>query len=303
MKFDMEVLAKMVAEQIKNGMELNSEVNRKENAIVVKENEDKYKTVKDGGPWAVDSKYYGKEICGFIFNPYMIRWHLQKQFEELIDEYGINITHAVDCAYTYMYSIEYTLEEVRKLAMLKERDTLAFDERKKLFDLQSCEKIFIDYVRKVIKLIDSKETEAIKKTKEGKQAYIRLSKLGRLKIGTIQNGRLTRTNEYIKLLEKFEDLIININNVPTYKELYNLMRDCIYIKLPKDEKKSYEFKDCFIKSGAYYSLKQKLMFDESMSFKGKKGRDAVLYLRDQLNDGSKEGYMFYAMYKEALGIA
>ena len=303
MKFDMEVLAKMVAEQIKNGMELNSEVNKKENGIVVKENEDIYKTVKNGGPWAVDSKYYGKEICGFIFNPYMIRWHLQKQFEELINEYGINITHAVDCAYTYMYSIEYTLEEVRKLAMLKERDTLAFDERKELFDLQSCEKIFIDYVRKVINFINRKETEAINKTKEGKQAYIRLNKLSRFLIGTIQNGTLKRTNEYTKLLKELDNLIVILNNIPTYKELYNLMKNSIYIKLPKDEKKSYEFKDCFIKSGAYYSLKQKLMFDESMSFKGKKGRDAVLYLRDQLNNGSKEGYMFYAMYKEALGIA
>ena len=300
MKFDMEVLAKMVAEQIKNGMELN----RSESVVEVKGTENKYNTVENGGPWAVNSKYYGKEICGFIFNPYMIRWHLQKQFEELLDNYGSNITHAVDVAYTYMYSIEYTIEEVRKLAMLKERDGLAYDERRRLFDLQSCVNIFSDYINNVKKLVNNKEKEAMKKAKEGKRAYIRLNKFGRFEIGTVEKGNLVKTRDYTKFLRDLDYLSKDLRDVTmSYKKLYDLMKDNIYIKLPKDEKKSSEFRNCFIKSGAYYTLKQKLMFDESIEFKGKKGRAAVLYLRDQLDNGNKKGYMFYAMLKEVLNIA
>ena len=292
----MEVLAKMVAEQIKSSMDLSNV------KADVKNEVDKYADVEDGGQWAVNSKYYGKEICGFTFNPYMIRWHLQKQFGQLMEDYDNNISCAIDDKYTYMYSIEYTLEEVRKLAMLEERDRLAFDERKLCFDLKSCVDIFTDYALNVIRLLYLKESEAIKKTKDGKVAHIRVSKLGAFNIGKVIDGSLRRSPEYDALLALYGGILNSLKGITSYRKLYELMKEHIYIKLPKKHKKSSAFRDCFIKSGAYYTLKQKLMFNESFTFKGKSGREAVLYLRNQLENENKKGYMFYGMLKEAMNI-
>ena len=59
-----------------------------------------------------------------------------------------------------------------------------------------------------------------------------------------------------------------------------------------------EFVKGFKKSGAYYTLKNLIMF-EGYELKGLKGRDAISYLRNLLNCGT-EDYIFYAMLKEVL---
>jgi hypothetical protein len=73
------------------------------------------------------------------------------------------------------------------------------------------------------------------------------------------------------------------------------------IKVPAETKKSADFMDSFIKAGAYYTLKQKLMFDDKVYFKGLNGRLAVNKLRDYLNR-NVQGYVIYAMLKEVEGI-
>ena len=143
MNFDMETLAKMVAAQLKG-----------ENIGTVERNAPKVETVakdiresvvKDKNPWAVNSQFHNKDICGFAFNPYMIRRFLPAQFEQLMRKYGNNVHFAITKEYSYMYSITYTLEEVRKLVMLQQRDQIAFDERSKVFTIIDCRNIFFYY--------------------------------------------------------------------------------------------------------------------------------------------------------------
>lgn len=316
--FDMEMLTKLVTQAVQNQLG-NVNVSQKDT-----ETKSEYKSVAqnymdatDGGRWAKGSKYYGKEICGFVFNPYMMRWHLQNQFEQLMnrakrDDY--NIHGLIQKDYPYMYAVNYTLEEVRKLAMLQKKDRLAFDERKRCFDLDSCKKIFADYVRHVINEMEKEERELARSNKIGKEVYIYRKKYGRINAGvvveTIENHfvvkKIARNMEleavYAELNRILKQLTERYSGIWNYKSLYDLMRDNVAIKVPAKTIKSRDFMNCFIKSGAYYTLKQTLMFNPEFKFRNLSGRDAVLELRRELNRDSVAGYQFYAMLKEAKGI-
>jgi hypothetical protein len=93
-----------------------------------------------------------------------------------------------------------------------------------------------------------------------------------------------------------------IDRAWNYKDLYEIMPVAKnLIKVPAETKKSRDFMDCFIKAGAYYTLKQQLMFDETVYLKGDRGRTAVQRLRQYLLNGY-EGYRIYAMLKEVNNI-
>ena len=314
MNFDMEVLAKMVAEQLKR--DVNNTVNNNANASTTDNKVDvsKYNTVRDGGKWAKGSKYYGKEICGFVFNPYMIRWHLQKQFEDLMFRYNNNVFKGISEEYSYSYSIDYTLKEVLKLAMLYKKDKLAFDERSLCFTLNDCKKIFIDYIKDVMNYLDKKENELVDYNNVGKTVYMSIGNGWRnnFKAGVVSEKivnhkvkkYLERSSEYETVLTELRYILKELDYIfsyNSYNELYKFMRDKKYI-IPNNTKKSKTFMDCFIKSGSYYTLKQMLMFNENISFRDMKGRDAVLELRRELNRHDVKGYQIYGMLKEVKGI-
>lgn len=321
--FDMNVLAKMVAEQIVTGQlkgDVNNTIqndnevqnnNEKTNIIGNNVNDSNINTVQDGGKWAKGSKLYGKEICGFMFNPYMIRWHLQKQFEDLMNRYDNNVFRGISEEYTYMYSIKYTLEEVRKLAMLHKKDKLAFEERALCFTLGECKKIFIDYFKDVKDYLEQKENELVNDNGVGKTIYMSIGNDWKrnFKAGVVSEKivkhkvvkYLEKSVEYKAIIIELERTLKDLRFTYSYDNLYKFMRDKKYI-IPNNTKKSKTFMDCFIKSGSYYTLKQMLMFNENISFRGMIGRNAVIELRRELNRDCLKGYQFYGMLKEVKGI-
>lgn len=314
--FDMDTLARMVAEKIamgdinrnKSSHQLNHTIpaqknySAKSNAHVTSGKEDK-------NGWAKNSQFYGKEICGYAYNPYMIRRFLPAQFLGLMEKYNNNVHKGITEEYTYMYSIEYTLEEVRKLVMLQQRDQIAFDERSKVFTIIDCRNIFADYIDKVIKNIWDQIDDFVDHNRPGKEFKNGIKGYGFFSWGTVKETIIN--HKVVKVFNKSEDLkrvIKNLENMEnfimhtySYKVLYETMKGMKLIKLPKETKKSRIFMDCFIKAGAYYTLKQMLMFDDTVEFKGLKGRPAVEKLRWHLNYGN-EGYIFYAMLKEVMDI-
>lgn len=311
MNFDMDKLAQMVAQVMQSNMNQGVTENVDTNNTNVSVENKCYPTV-NGGKWAKSSEYYGKEICGFVFNPYMMRWHLQKRFEELMNAYRNNIHRAIVKEIPYMKSIKDTLEEVRKLAMLEKEDRLAFDERRHCFDLQSCKRIFIKYYQDVIKQIEENERELIATNKVGKTVYIGLKKYGWIEAGIISERIVKhKVVKYLARSIEFESVFVDLNRmiqslkgygVWSYKELYKLVNGNIAIKVSADTPKSKDFLNCYIKAGAYYTAKQTLMFKKGTSFRGLSGRDAVLELRSELNKEYTEGYMIYAMLKKIKGI-
>lgn len=305
--FDMETLAKMVAAQLSGqNVQTQTVVQNAPKVDVTKLND----CDTDRNHWAVNSQFYGKEICGYAYNPYMIRRFLPAQFNQLIDKYNGNVHKGITKEYPYMYSITYTLEEVRKLAMLHKRDKIAYDERKFVFTLGKCKGIFKEYIDNAITHLNNEASAFARYNKVGKEYYCGIKGFGWIKAGVvserIENHRvvkyLAKTNDFKKVFGYLDKLKNEIDRAWNYKDLYEIMPVAKnLIKVPAETKKSRDFMDCFIKAGSYYTLKQQLMFNNNVSFKGHSGRMAVAELRKYLERGL-EGYRIYAMLKEVNGI-
>lgn len=306
--FDMETLAKMVAAQLSGqNVQAQTVVKNSPNVDVTKLN-NSYEL--DRNHWAENSQFYGKEICGYAYNPYMIRRFLPSQFNQLIEKYDGNVHRAITNEYPYMYSVKYTIEEIRKLAMLEKRDKIAFDERKYVFELRKCKNILIKYVEDVLIHLENECNKYVSYNKVGKVYHCGIKGFGWVNAGVVAekivNHRvvkyLKKSNEFNKVIDSLNDLKEKIEKSWSYKDLYNAMPETKnLIKVPEHYKKSKDFMDCFIKAGSYYTLKQQLMFDNNINFKGDYGRAAVKKLRCYLERGY-EGYKIYAMLKEVNNI-
>lgn len=305
--FDMEMLAKMVAAQLSGQNVQTQTVVQNVPKVDVSQLNDS--DVIDRNHWAENSQFYGKEICGYAYNPYMIRRFLPSQFNQLIEKYNGNVHKAITTEYPYMYSVKYTLEEVRKLAMLQKRDKIAYDERKYVFTLNQCKKIFTDYINAVIEHLNNEANKFVVYNKVGKEYGCGIKGFGWIKAGVVAEKiekhqvvkYLEMTDEFKNVFNYLKDMKSKVERCWTYKELYRIMSAKDLIKVPAEHKKSADFMDCFIKAGSYYTLKQQLMFNENIYFKGDRGRTAVIKLRNFLERGY-EGYRIYAMLKEVNGI-
>ena len=321
--FDIEELAKMVAAQLSANAKQNAQEQRYSAPVNVTTPVKAASPVKadvgnlenstevDRNHWAENSAFYGKEICGYAYNPYMIRRFLPAQFEQLMRKYNYNVHKGITKEYPYMYSIKYTLEEVRKLAMLEKRDKIAFEERKHVFQINQCRNIFVKYLDDVIEKLWNDADEFVRCNKVGKEYWAGIKGYGWVKCGKV--GETIVRHKVVKTLEtsdKFKEILKDLNDLKekidnryhlSYADLYKWMNERPLINVPAETKKSMDFMDCFIKAGAYYTLKQKLMFDSRVSFKGVSGRKAVELLRHYLMRRT-EGYVIYAMLKEVMGV-
>lgn len=318
--FDMEMLAKMVADKL---MGNSSDLNTPHKVDLTKASPEQKKKYHINNPvnsttitvgkvdkngWAKNSQFYGTEICGYAYNPYMIRRFLPAQFVGLMEKYDGNVHKGITNEYTYMYSIEYTIEEVRKLAMLQKRDRIAFEERSQIFTIVDCRNIFATYIDKVIDYIWEQINEFVKLNKPGKEFKNGFKGYGYFSWGTVDEKIVKHkvvkvfncSEELKRVMKNLEEIQKEVLRTYSYKNLYETMKSMKLIKLPKETKKSKLFMDCFIKAGAYYTLKQMLMFDNTVHFKGLTGRAAVERLRLYLNSGDP-GYVIYACLKEAKG--
>ena len=310
MNFDIETLAKMVAAQLS----ANAEKVPVDDIplATAKKVPVKVENLKDGtidkNHWAENSVFYGKQICGYAYNPYMIRRFLPAQFTDLVKRYNGNVHKGITIEYPYMYSIEYTLEEVRKLAMLEKRDLIAFDERSQIFTVEACRSIFSKYIDDVIDTLWAKNADFVRCNKVGKLYSDGIKGFGWINIGTVAetivNHKIVKvmetTDEFNTIINHLKNLKAALNPLYrrlTYKDIYKFMTANPLIKVPADTKKSKDFMDCFIKAGAYYTLKQQFMFDDTVWFRGYNGRTAVEHLRKALRS-RQMGYQIYAMYKE-----
>ena len=305
--FDMETLAKMVAAQL-SGQSVQTQTVT-QNAPKVDVSSLKLCEI-DRNHWAENSQFFGREICGYVYNPYMIRRFLPSQFNKLVEKYNGNVHRAITVEYPYMYSVKYTLEEVRKLAMLQKRDKIAFDERKLVFTIDKCKRIFIEYINAVITHLEKEAVRFATYNKVGETYRCGIKDFGWINAGVVSEKivnhkvvkYLKKSEEFNKVFDYLNDLRTKVEKCWTYKDLYETMPiEKKIIKVPAEHKKSGDFMDCFIKAGSYYTLKQQLMFNNSVCFKGYYGRLAVNELRRYLERGY-EGYKIYAMLKEVNGI-
>ena len=262
---------------------------------------------ENGQPVVVDKK--GDSIAeqiitdGYVRNTKLHRrWVMAQMFQMLnYKSYDGMYEGYTDCLhkmYGYQYTFDMMLEEVRVLSKLEARDRETFDERKHFFTKEVVISVMSDYVEKLKNYIDKLPTKKCKgvpyKRIKGQDIFVEdLDKnIYRPMMTQILNTKCPRS--YSQL----------------YIELKYFMKDMI--KLPFNTPKSKAWIDAFKGEGAYYTLKNLVMYHDCVIHELQygsyteyvtirhKGVDAVEYIKRRLNDYQGEGWRMFALMKKVI---
>lgn len=266
--------------------------------------------------WAKNSKFYGKVMSdGHVFNPYLDRRFLPAQYLGMIkDEWKHSAWTAINRRYGYMYSIEWLLKEVDKLAFLAKVDPVAFEERKQFLLPSDIYYIASDYVEKLETEINSRlALQEYKVAKKGK-VYLKFHGYKEIYAGNqieiIKDHKIAteveKSDELMFLVLKFKEMVKQLKEVcalwrafknkDAYKKINQILQGIRFIELPYHTKKSATFVDRFMAQGAFYTLRNLILF-EDYRLKGRKNREAEELLRASI---CLEGYKLHAILKECL---
>lgn len=193
-----------------------------------------------------------------------------------------------------MYGYEYTLtmmtEEVRVLSKLEVRDKESFTERSHFFTKEVVIKVLEDYLEKfktyVITLPDRNCKGLPYKRVKGKNIF---------------NADLDK-----KLYAPVRNYIFKIKYAKNYTEIYRVLEAFMknHIKLAFDTPKSKEWIDAYKGNGAFYTLKNLIMFHNCGIKVGKFDPiydvRAVEFLNRKINEYNGEGWRMFALMKKVI---
>lgn len=226
-------------------------------------------------------RYFGKHsrfykqtmVDGFIFNPYIHRRFLPAQFRRNLRYAGHSgIRNYVRTSYGWNYVVRFLSEECRKLAMLERRDREAFLERSRFFPLPDMKSILSKYLDVVVAALD----EAVKSPHSYNSAgqkytyYVPKDIQG---IGNIRKDHM-RPMRY-----RFIKACDSINACRSYAQLAAFLDSFDFVRLNNSLPVSSTFVNCFLESGAFYTLKHAIMF-ENLSLGGNDVEENLAILAD-----------------------
>lgn len=253
---------------------------------------------------AKKSKFYNQIMTdGNIFNPYLHRRFLPIQFKYLISSarlWGYGSTDQeklwayAKSNYDSDYVYNFIIAEIRKLAKMERRDRLAFEERKLFFPLEDVQSYILEYVNSL---------------------YSKIMKLPSVKYKNHDQSLIKHEKDTIfkKSIDTVVTQINDIRSCVTYTEAAELLEQTTSISFSSfnvavliSENEQDKFFQNFLKSGAYYYLKNIIMFsslskeDLKQNFNGISNQtDICDYLFTELSSG-KNWEFFYNLINELL---
>ena len=198
-----------------------------------------------------NSRFYGQMMAdGHVFNPYIHRRFIASQFHRLVVRHGIDgVRDAVAREYDWKYAIEQIRKEAHKLANLERHDKTAFAERSMFFSMNAIISIISDYVQAVHREIDDAVAQANRKNT---LAYIR-------NYGHVERNNI-RPMKY-----RFTKLLTDASACRTYAELDKLLEGFEFLELDRRMCLPDSFITPFVNAGAFYTLKNAIMFENKAS--------------------------------------
>lgn len=205
------------------------------------------------------------------------------------DEKGFNA--CLRNRYDYHYTFKMMLEEVRVLSKLEVRDKESFIERSHFFTKEVVIAVLEDYMDKLKSYVNSLPNKNCKGVP-----------YKRVKGVNIFNADLDK-KLYAPLRKKLNSVRTAGNYTAIHRALQNFMRDMI--KLPYQTPKSKVWIDAFKGEGAYYTLKNLVMFhdcgiEELYGCPMTYGTDAVKYINRKLDMYHGEGWRMFALMKKVI---
>lgn len=192
--------------------------------------------------------------------------------------------------YGYHYTLTMMLEEVKVLYKLEQRDRESFDERSHFFTKEVVIAVLEDYMNKLEKYVDNLPDRKCKGVPYKK-----------IKGENIFNADLEK-----KLYAPLRKKLNRVRGAHNYNTIYLYVKDFMkdMIKLPYDTPKSKVWIDAYKGEGAYYTLKNLVMFHECFIINGPysvdRGAFAVNTLKHKLDEYRGEGWRMFALMKKVI---
>jgi hypothetical protein len=187
------------------------------------------------------------------------------------------------------YQFEMMLEEIRVLGKLEMRDTETFLERSNFFTKEVIINTMADYIEKLKSSIETKKTYKCKGIPYKKVA-----------------GRDIFVDDLDKKI--YAPMRMDIHKVQiarNYNEIYKFVKDFMnkMITVPYYTTKSKDWVDAYKGEGAFYTLKNLVMFHGCGIMVGYNmvyGTEAVKVLNERLYEYKGEGWRMFALMKKVI---
>ncbi|WP_346961329.1 hypothetical protein [Clostridium sp.] len=190
--------------------------------------------------------------------------------------------------FSYEYQFNMMLEEIRVLSILEKRDIDSFKERSSFFTKEVAIETCKQYIRQLKKYIKSQKTRKCKGV-----PYVKLNGYGNI----FENDLHRRI--YVPL----EAVIKNMESSRNYQDLYNSLSSftTLMAKLPYATPKCSQWKEAFKGSGAYYTLKNMIMFHD-ITFEGQTRGESIVTLNNLLEVYRGECWRFHELLKKTIKL-
>ena len=197
-----------------------------------------------------------------------------------------------DClrrCYGYDYTFKMMLEEVRVLGKLEERDVETFKERVHFFDRGTVAAVIEDYLVQLKKYVDNLPNKNCK---------------------GVPYKRIKKRDVFVADLDKkiyapVQRYANRVRVAKNYNEVYNVLNEFMknMIRLPYHTPKSKVWVDAYKGAGAYYTLKNLVMFHNCVIIANdgiNYGVNSMAYLNSRLDAYKGEYYRMFALMKKVI---
>ena len=234
---------------------------------------------------------------GYVRNTKLHRRFVMAQMFHMLnyvsyDGYDKGYSACIRRMYSYDYALSMMLEEVRVLSKLEARDADTFEERAHFFTKEVIVRVLEDYVKKLMEYVDKLPNHKCKGV-----PYKR-----------IKGVDIFNEDLFKKVYNPLVDDIRHIKYCTTYHEIYKHM--CKFmkkaIKLPFDTPKSKDWIDAFKGNGAYYTMKNLIMYHDCVIMCGYNNSEvltrnaSMVELHSKLDEYQGDGWRMFAMMKKLI---
>ena len=251
---------------------------------------------ENGEPMLMPEDNIANQIIedGYVRNTKLHRRFVMAQMFQMLNGYSyITRENGYNAClrdnYTYDYTLTMIFDEVKVLSKLEAKDKESFDERSHFFTQDVIATVLADYLEKVKAYVENLPNHKCKGVPYKK-----------IKGVNIFNADIKQ-----KIYNPIIHDINRIRNAKSYSEIYKIMGHFMKsrIKLRWNVGKSKAWIDAYKGEGAYYTLKNLVMFHNCGIESGDsfcEGSAAMKILESKLDEYQGEGWRMFALMKKVI---
>ena len=253
---------------------------------------------EDGQPMIVSSNDVIREQIitdGYVKNTKLHRRFVMAQMMHMLNyvsydgkEEGYNA--CLRNHFDYKYTLDMMIEEVRVLGKLEKRDYESFVERSHFFTKEVVVNVLNDYLEKLKQYVDNLPSKNCKGVP-----------YKRVKGVDIFNEDLDK-----KLYRPIRDRIQRVQRAGNYEHMHRELMAFMrynFVKLPHKTPKSKVWVDAYKGEGAYYTLKNLIMFHDCKilaRYAFYTTEESMSILKQKLDQYKGEGWRMFALMKKVI---